>query len=69
MERGSVLMEGPEGSVEVLSTQEEEGAGERKVGGVTSRFLGLVVVPGEVIVKVEVEERRGGLSGLRGGIV
>jgi len=36
---------------------------------VTSRFLGLVVVPGEIIVKVEVEERRSGLGGLRGGVI
>jgi len=67
-ESGAMLMQGPEGSVEV-SAGVGVGVGERRVGGVTSRFLGLVVVPGEVIVKVEVEERRGGLSGLRGGIV
>ncbi|KAF8428201.1 hypothetical protein EV426DRAFT_332360 [Tirmania nivea] len=55
-----VLMEGPEGSVEISAG---EGVGERSVRGVTSRYLGLVVVPGEVIVKVEVEERKGGPRG------
>ncbi|KAF8432877.1 hypothetical protein BGX38DRAFT_1276403 [Terfezia claveryi] len=61
---GSLLMEGPEGSVEISAGGE---VGERNVGGVTSRFLGLVVVPGEVIVKVEVEEKKGGLGSLGGG--
>ena len=50
-------MKGPGGSVLISAG---EGVGER---GVTGRFLGLVVVPGEVIVKVEVEERKGRLGG------
>ncbi|SPO02332.1 uncharacterized protein DNG_05005 [Cephalotrichum gorgonifer] len=40
-----------------LEAAQKAGAGADKVSmGMTSRFLGLVVVPGEHIVKIEVEE-------------